>query len=411
MLKSLSGITKKEEKENMIAGMFFHCHHEANINKKTGKSFCPKNLCGTTMRRETDCPEKHGEMAVYSYLHVIKTILMKLSDSVCAMLIAGSLILAACSRDESALIITTKTISGVTTESAFSGVEIVYGTDDELREVGLVWDISRDPATGKNSGRSSFKPGKRDFIIEIENLEPETIYYVRAYGINNSGTFYGDERSFKTYYGKVDDIDGNTSYTVRIGRTEWMAANIRTGRYKNGDEIPIVSDNNEWSGLSSGAGIFYDLDDELGKIYGYLYNWYAISDERGLCPAGWTVPEDFHWKELEMELGMSRQSADRAGLRDRYAGGKLKETGISHWLSPNVLATDIHGFKALPGGYRHLTGPFASLGISSNWWTSTSYNVSDALYRNIYHENGGIYRSTLNKISGLSVRCIKVANE
>jgi uncharacterized protein (TIGR02145 family) len=319
-----------------------------------------------------------------------------LYNLICPLLIVAGIVLPACSKNERALIITTRGITGITNASASSGGIIVHGANEEILEVGIVWNTSGDPTTGKNSGRATPESGNPDYRIKMEGLEPETVYYVRAYGINNSGTFYGEEQSFKTYFEKVEDIDGNTLYTLRIGTGEWTASNINTGRYRNGDVIPDADRTT------------YNLDEGLGEIYGSLYSWFAISDERGLCPAGWTVPEDRHWKELEAELGMSQRSVNRAGLRDRYAGGKLKETGTSHWNSPNVLATDIHGFTALPGGYRHITGSFAFLGESSNWWTSSGYSAIVAWYRNIYHENGGIYRGTINKSSSLSVRCVKI---
>jgi uncharacterized protein (TIGR02145 family) len=312
-----------------------------------------------------------------------------------------------CSKDETPVIIATLEIRDITTSSAVSGGKIVYGELPEIQEKGVVWGISNDPTIENNSGIIFFNKMEQEFYSEIRNLEPETVYYIRAFARNRSGSFYGDERSFKTYKGTVLDIDGNIYYTVSVAGREWMGSNLKTGSYRTGDPIPFLSDEQKWIYARNGGWSVYNNDPEIMDIYGKLYNWYAVSDERGLCPAGWYVPSDNEWKELEHYLGMRPSSVERTGLRDRYAGGKLKDKGTINWSEPNILATDEFGFRGLPGGYRHSNGQYLNLEENLNMWTSTDHMTYNAFYRNIYHNNAGIYRNIYSKNGGFSVRCIK----
>jgi uncharacterized protein (TIGR02145 family) len=323
------------------------------------------------------------------------------------LIILAAMLFSMCSKSESPVLVATAEVSGVTDVSALSGGIIVYGEEAEYQDKGVVWSTSNDPSIENNSGRNSVKQGDTKFKSIIEGLEPATVYYIRAYVITSAGTAYGDEQSFKTYLQGVDDIDGNTYYTTRIGNQEWMSTNLKTTRYLNGDSIPVISGYTQWGSAAGGARSIYNSDDDLEQVYGSLYNWFAVVDERGLCPDGWRVPSDADWKVLETELGMSTASSNRTGLRDRYAGGRLKEKGTSHWSSPNILATDEHGFKALPGGYRDISGVWRTLTRNANWWTSTELNEPNAIYRNIYFENAGIHRSGIHKHSGFSVRCVR----
>lgn len=323
------------------------------------------------------------------------------------MFVLSLLLPAGCINDDIPVIISTDKVSIVTNNSAISGGEIVYGEETGITEKGLVWSTFNDPTTDNYDGIRNIKSDNNKFTGVIEGLEPGTVYYVRAYATGSSGTSYGEEQVFKTFSGKVEDADGNIYYTLQIGENEWTGSNLRTGKYSNGDVIPVVTDEKKWSSLTSGAWTVYNNDYELQTVYGNLYNWYAVTDERGLCPAGWRVPTDGDWKVLEMTLGMSSASSNRVGIRDRYAGGKLKETGTGHWLSPNILATNEYGFTALPGGYRHPRGQFYTLRRNLNWWTSTGHDEYNAWYRNIYYNNAAIYRNIYGKTSGFSVRCVR----
>jgi hypothetical protein len=96
-------------------------------------------------------------------------------------------------------------------------------------------------------------------------------------------------------YGSVTDIDGNTYATIQIGTQVWMAENLRTTRYRNGDPIPNVTDKWKWGGLSRGAWCHYENDPKYEVPYGKLYNWHTVSDARKMCPTGWHVPYEAEW--------------------------------------------------------------------------------------------------------------------
>ena len=224
----------------------------------------------------------------------------------------------------------------------------------------------------------------------------------------------------------ITDIDGNEYGTVEIGEQLWMKQNLKTTRYRNGDAIPTGLNNDEWSTTAYGAYSVYDDDPANAEVYGNLYNWYAVDDNRHICPENWQVPSDNEFIELEVYLGMNEEDASSFGWRGTDEGGKIKQTGIEYWDSPNVGATNESGFTALPGGYRSgypsssndIPNPGSvNIGESAFFWTSSigAYDCySSGLefscidYRQLNNNNSDIYRmNNENKNYGYSVRCIK----
>jgi uncharacterized protein (TIGR02145 family) len=196
----------------------------------------------------------------------------------------------------------------------------------------------------------------------------------------------------------VKDIDGNLYSTVKIGNQVWMAENLKTTKLKYGGTIPLVTDNTAWSNLTTPGYCWYNNDEATNKdTYGALYNWYTISTTN-LCPMGWHVPTDIDWTTLITYLG-----------GNSVAGGKLKETGTAHWLSPNAGATNETGFTALPGNLRVNDGTFGGAsGIGSGyWWSSTVYDTMNAYLCIISSSYGSINIGGGNKKFGHSVRCLK----
>jgi uncharacterized protein (TIGR02145 family) len=206
------------------------------------------------------------------------------------------------------------------------------------------------------------------------------------------------------------DVTGNCSpalpvLTTTICNQTWMVKNLDVDHYRNGDHIPQVTDPTAWASLTTGAWCYYFNDASYGPVYGKLYNWYAVNDPRGLAPAGWHVPSYEEWESLINCLG-----------GEYVAGGKLKETGTTHWLYPNVGATNETGFTALPGNIRFPTGGFSPstttpfLGISGDWWTSSEYVFNSIVYarhKYIVSHSGSVQNAADVKNYGFSVRCIK----
>lgn len=205
----------------------------------------------------------------------------------------------------------------------------------------------------------------------------------------------------------VTDIDGNVYQIVKIGEQYWMAENLKVTHFRNGEVIPNVMNATEWSNQTAGAYCNYANDTSKVYTYGRLYNWFAVDDNRNIAPAGWHVPTDEEWKELEMYQGMSQSDADDTGYRGTDEGGKLKETGTTHWRSPNTGATNESGFSALPGGHRGSNGFFGSLGFDAHFWSSTEYSSSHAWRRHLYYNYSDIHRLNFSKNSGFSVRLIR----
>ena len=205
----------------------------------------------------------------------------------------------------------------------------------------------------------------------------------------------------------VTDIDGNVYQTVTIGEQIWMMENLKVTHYRNGDPIPCVTDGGTWSGLTTGAYCNYDNDEHNVATYGRIYNWYAVDDSRNIAPEGWHVPTDEEWKQLEIYLGMSQSVADQLSWRGTDEGGKLKETGTTHWNSPNTGATNESGFSALPGGFRASFGTFYYLGDIADFWSSTESTSSHGFNRALDNDNSDIYRGYEYKYFGVSVRCVK----
>ena len=217
-----------------------------------------------------------------------------------------------------------------------------------------------------------------------------------------------DSITFTIPTGTVTDIDGNVYQTIKIGDQWWMAENLKVTKYRNGDAIPNVTDSTEWSSLSTAAYCVYNNDNGNMATYGLLYNWYAVGDSRNIAPAGWHVPTDAELRQLEMHLGMSQSQADSGGWRGTDEGGKLKETGTTHWNSPNTGATNESGFTALPGGYRDDdNGPFGGIGSHGALWSSTASGGDEAYYRTLYYDYSNVRRGHNHRRNGFSVRCVR----
>lgn len=194
--------------------------------------------------------------------------------------------------------------------------------------------------------------------------------------------------------GHLLDADGNDYPTVKIGSQEWMAENLRVTHYRNGEPIPLVTDNSSWNGIT-GAYCWYNNDPVSYQTpYGALYNWAAVNDPRNLCPAGWHVATDDDFTLLASYLG-------GAGT----AGGKIKSA--LWFLPPNGGADNSSGFSGVPGGFRMWDGSYADITYRGNYWTSTLNGVSNAWYRSINFGDAQIERYDIGWDFGFSVRCVR----
>jgi uncharacterized protein (TIGR02145 family) len=245
-----------------------------------------------------------------------------------------------------------------------------------------------------------------DVVSNITGLLPGTKYHFRVIAVNSAGTTNGKDTTFTTAgtggnriifnpnltYGSLTDIDGNAYKTIQIGNQTWMAENLKTTRFNDGTAIPLVKDVVAWAELSSSAYCWYTND---SVSYGAMYNWFTVNTGT-LCPAGWHVPSDAEWTTLSTYLG-----------GDTICGNQLKETGITHWQSPNTGATDESGFTALPGGYRGNDGSFTGIRKDDYLWSSSESSLIDATYRALFYDSGNGINGNSDKKDGFNVRCMK----
>ena len=222
----------------------------------------------------------------------------------------------------------------------------------------------------------------------------------------------------------LTDIDGNVYKTVKIGRQWWMAENLKVKRYRNGDSIVFVGtkartyvfDSARWR-LFDNTGAYCILDSKdsassnfNGKKFGFLYNAYTISYPGNIAPAGWHIPSDTEWKELEIQLGMSNGEAEKVSWRGTDQGNKLKIQ--SGWYFPSnkykIWGSNESGFSALGSSCKMFDGQDANPGISYNgfWWTA-SEQESEQWYRYLDYNKAGVFRYFGSKTYGFSIRCVK----
>ena len=302
--------------------------------------------------------------------------------------------------------VSTSEVSDITVNTAICGGNITDDGGAAITARGVCWSTSPNPTV--NDNKTSDGSGTGSFTSTLTGLHVNTTYYVRAYATNSFGTTYGNERSFYVLPPCGEDFtdtrDSIVYKTVKIGNQCWMAENLAY--------LPKV-----YSSSSGSYGPYYYVYGYQGRsvsaakatenysTYGVLYNWYAALEA---CPAGWHLPSDDEWKELEMFLGMSKSEADSEGYRRiDEEGGKLKENGTAHWDSPNTGANNESGFTALPGGYRFYDGSFSNIGGIGSWWSSTEALSEYAMNRELLYNMRVVARFSILKTCGFSIHCIR----
>ena len=243
------------------------------------------------------------------------------------------------------------------------------------------------------------------FVLSFSSLfaQNDTIYFMKDGLIVNkqsikmadldSAIFYQPTIEETTSGTFIDSRDGNEYNWVQIGDQIWMAENLKY--------LPSVVGSGTGSETTpyyyvygyNGTNVAAAKATDNYATYGVLYNWTAACNS---CPAGWHLPSDAEWTELTDYLGGTS-----------VAGGKLKETGTTHWASPNTGATNETGFTALPGGGRLGSGDFGSIGFNGGWWSSTEVDPSSAFGRYLYCYSYGLLSYYTDENFGFSVRCVR----
>jgi len=286
--------------------------------------------------------------------------------------------------------------------------KVVFYADQEEANVGIGTDDPEESALLELNSDSKGFLFPRLTLAAIQAIEnpaagltvfntDDNRFYFYDEGVNNwkeiaigAGTIYSG-------CGTATDGDGNAYNTIKIGTQCWLKENLVTTKYNDETDIPLVTDNTAWENLLTPGYCWYDNDQATyGNTYGALYNWHTVNTGE-LCPIGWHVPSDDEWDVLVAYLGDVSE-----------AGGKLKETGTTHWNTPNTGATNETGFTSLPGSYRSSGGNFdSSIGKKGLWWSATGYASYGAFHRWMFHDASNVGRSGNYREMGQSVRCLR----
>ena len=327
---------------------------------------------------------------------------------------------------ERIVMVATDSVTNVNYTTCTAHGTILDKGEKGIDQHGFCFSMQQKPTTKNNKTQLGSKNSTGSFASSLTGLTQNTTYYLRAYATNSVGTAYGSEEIFTTNSesggetGNFTDTRDSHEYRwVKIGEQVWMAENLAY--------LPSVNP----SSSESNTDPYYYVYDYQGSsvseakatsnyaTYGVLYNWPAAmagassssanpSGVQGVCPDGWHVPSDAEWKELEMHFGMSQTEADGTEWRGTDEGGKLKETGTTHWYSPNTGATNESGFSSLPGGYRDNNGNYTGMGLNACFWSSAEFVSGDnAWYRILYYDRSEVGRNGCSNDYGLSVRCIR----
>ncbi len=272
--------------------------------------------------------------------------------------------------------------------------------DSDCKYIGTELDQNSQPYTDVPT--SNFMSYSTDICKKVFTLEQRVRIGFSAREHRNYLNF-----DCQFQYGKlVDTRDGKEYKTVKIGGQRWMAENLNTSVYSNGDVIPNVTDQSQWSNLTSGAFCWYENDPDFAQgEYQKLYNWFVAVDDRNVCPTGWHVPTNDDLNVFLDFLG---------GVE--VAGGNMKSTGKSRWAAPNYGATNSSYFSADPHPSRGTE--FSALeerNFVAHWWTSDEFSASTSSGNSFYvfrSDQTVIVTESLapaphTKKRGISIRCVQ----
>jgi uncharacterized protein (TIGR02145 family) len=203
-------------------------------------------------------------------------------------------------------------------------------------------------------------------------------------------------------YGTVTDIEGNTYKTVKIDDQWWMCENLKTTLYNDGSAIPFfaVNDTTGWQ-LSDG---YKSVNDSL---YGCLYNYASILDQRGLAPEGWHIATDGDWNKLERSIGMDSTETELMAWRGQDEVNGILPQNSNNWpISSLHFGNNKYALNINPGGIVLYNGMLSANSYEAYFWTAT-HTAQQAMYRSISYQRTQIFRQYADMRYGMSVRCVK----
>ena len=316
--------------------------------------------------------------------------------------------------------LTTQAATDITeTSVTLNGVISIVSENCEVpnnTEQGFVYSTEIQPTLGN----TQVSVIGTNISTTIEELTPNTTYYVRAFLTNTFGDFYGDEIDFMTAELSLVNCDGNPIPSIVYGSQEWTVENACHITYRDGTPIPEVTDDTEWKNLTTGAWSYYENDATKPR----LYNWYAVmgihdaaslsdvSLRKEFTPEGWHVPSDTDWTTLEEHLIANGYNYDGTTTENKIGKAMVSTTG---WFSSaqvgavgNVQSSNnSSGFNAFPEGFRYNSGSFSDEGYSALFWSFTETSTNYAWYRLLSLNDSYLYRNANAKQLGFSVRFVR----
>jgi uncharacterized protein (TIGR02145 family) len=308
-------------------------------------------------------------------------------------------------------VLTANTSLGTITVSSTVVSGSIVDCDGQLLAQGYV--LANGEAVFTNGGQFSFStcPGGSIALVGIDpvgDVSSAAVSISLSGAVVNAGGLVACAGSSGLYTPGpgVTDQNGNSYTTIILNNgQEWMAENLRTTTYANGDTIPNVTYPFGWTQLTTGAWAHFDNNSSYENPYGKLYNWYSVADPRNVCPTNWHVPTDAEWSALVNYLDPAN------GINGEYsttAGNKMRSTGTQYWLPPNTSATNESGFSGLPGSMSNgYFGTFQGLGYSGVWWSVSESGAENAWSRHLVHNHAAFGRYNAPKMYGHSVRCVR----
>ncbi len=283
-----------------------------------------------------------------------------------------------------------------------------YGKDITIQSTPTNMPLSID---GNIVGKTPYVARLLDgnHTLQIENgAKKQEMHIIIAPWSQKNNTYH------LYFTNELKDVDGNVYQTLKIGTQVWMLENLKTTHYRNGDEIPLVPNANEWSKLNAGASCAYNNDPNAIDKFGLLYNWSAVTDHRGIAPQGWHVASKDDYDALVQYL-ISHGFSHDGSLGENLIANSLAAT--TNWRPSyskvgvpgyELKSNNRTGFSGLPAGIRNSSGHFEGLASIACWWTCSMSSSQNSVYTfQIQSDKSNSIFVNQNKNSGFAIRCIK----
>jgi uncharacterized protein (TIGR02145 family) len=209
------------------------------------------------------------------------------------------------------------------------------------------------------------------------------------------------------------DVEGNNYQAVKIGNQVWTGENLRTRKFNDGSEIPLVTESAEWNMRTTPAYCCYNNMTNADSIrkYGAFYNWYTV-DTKKLAPAGWHVPTESEWATLETFLIANGYNYDGTTTDNKIGQAMAARTNWEYYESEGTTGNDLRknnssGFSGLPTGYRDNVGRFLYFGFYGPWWSATEHSEAVALHRHLGYVDDHFSGYDEAESSGFCVRLLR----